>query len=35
LVMDHRILHDSAEYTWDDYKLIIRTDIVYTKCVNF
>lgn len=35
LLMDHRILHDSAEFTGDAYKLIIRTDVVYTKCIRY
>jgi hypothetical protein len=35
LVMDHRVLHDSQEFTGEEYKLIIRTDVVYTKCVRY
>ena len=35
LLMDHRILHDSSEFTGAEYKLIIRTDVVYTKCIKY
>ena len=32
IVFDHRILHDSSEISGNGEKVILRTDIVFTKC---
>jgi NAD+ synthetase len=32
LFFDHRMLHESSRMMWNDYKIVLRTDILYERC---